>query len=129
MLKHITWQQFLLAATLLTFLWYVAVMLLLYRKELKNFLTGKKNIAERNAEPPPNQTEEAVLPEENGNLEQDLMGKAKLPEGISIMGMDELRFKGKDDDKDRQFGNIPDLLEEMKQVFQIGVATFKARQI
>ncbi|MEH6308701.1 MULTISPECIES: hypothetical protein [Olivibacter] len=118
MLKHITWQEFLLAATLLTFLWYISVILLLFRKELKRLLTGKKHGAEKR---PHSGTKENDLDtEQTESVDDDLMGKTKLPEGMSVMGMDEFSFRKRDEEhKEKMLGNIPDLLEEMKQLFQI----------
>jgi len=118
MLKHITWQEFLLAATLLTFLWYIGIILLLFRKELKSLLTGKKHGAENGAS---NRTKEDELNVEQAeSMDDDLMGKAKLPEGMSIMGMEEFSFRKRDEEhKEKMLGSIPDLLEEMKQLFQI----------
>ncbi|WP_130857932.1 hypothetical protein [Olivibacter jilunii] len=117
MLQHISWQQFLLAATLLTFLWYIGVILLLYRKELKNFLTGKKSKTEER-KPEESRKETESLPVQSE--EDTLMGTPRLPEGLNLMEMDKLSFAPKKaQQKEKMLGALPDLLEEMKQLFQI----------
>ncbi|MFD2965408.1 MULTISPECIES: hypothetical protein [Olivibacter] len=118
MLKQITWQEFLLAATLLTFLWYISIILLLFRKELKRLLTGKKHGAENGVR---NGTKEDDLDAEQAkSVDDNLMGKTKLPEGMSVMGMEEFSFRKRDEEqKEKMLGSVPDLLEEMKQLFQI----------
>uniref|UniRef100_F4C123 Uncharacterized protein n=1 Tax=Sphingobacterium sp. (strain 21) TaxID=743722 RepID=F4C123_SPHS2 len=118
MLKHITWQEFLLAATLLTLLWYISIILLLFRKELKRLLTGKKHGVEKRTHSVTKEDELNV--EQTESVDDDLMGKAKLPEGMSTMGMEEFSFRKRDEEhKEKMLGSIPDLLEEMKQLFQI----------
>lgn len=113
MLQQITWHQFLVAAMVLTLIWYAGVILIFYRKELKAFLSGKKNTkAER--EPLLHRWDEDTLAEEQ---EDDLVGKPALPEGMSISAMDEISFA--DRHKELQQGEIPDVLEELKCVFSI----------
>lgn len=118
MLKHITWQEFLLATTLLTFLWYISIILLLFRKELKRLLTGKNHNFKEGARSRTKEDEPNAKQAESAD--DDLMGKAKLPEGMSTMGMEEFSFRKRDEEhRDKMLGSIPDLLEEMKQLFQI----------
>jgi len=53
-------------------------------------------------------------------LAGDLMGKAKLPEGMSSVGMEDIGFMDFDGrDVEDQQGLLPDLLEEIKNVFLI----------
>lgn len=113
MLQQITWYQFLVAALLLTLIWYAGIILIFYRKELQTFLSGNK-IQNSKTEPLPHRWDEETLEEEP---EDDLVGKPALPEGMSMAAMDEISFA--DRHEEQQQGENPDILEELKSVFSI----------
>ena len=117
MLQQFTWQQFLVATLVLTLIWYLAVILIFYRKELIAFLSGKKLIIQGN-EPLPHRWEKGVetLGEEN---EEELMGKSKMPEGMDNVGMSGFGFVSGEDAIEQQVGLVPDVLEEIREVFAI----------
>ena len=116
MLQQFSWQQFLVAIAVLTLIWYLAVILIYYRKELKAFLKGNPS-EQSNQEPLPHNWDEYVddLPDET---EDDVMGRSKLPEGVSVMDMEELQFS-EPDSKVEKLGLVSDVIEEIKLIFKI----------
>lgn len=117
MLQQFTWQQFLVATLVLTFLWYVAVILIFYQKELQAFLSKGK---QKGDVPLPHRWEKGVdelLPETEDEPEDELMGKSKLPEGMSSVGTDSFGFARRADDREQQVGLVPDVLQEIKEAF------------
>lgn len=115
MLQHITWQQFLIALLVIAVIWYVTVILLFYRKELKRILSGRP-IGEKSENPLQHRWEQEFDPMEQ-EAEDHLMGKSKLPEGVSVIDAEQIRFA--DDLKQQKLGLIPDVIEEIKIVFQM----------
>jgi len=138
MLQHFTWHQFLLAALILSLIWYTGVILLFYRSSLKDLLTDR---AKRPISPEPlkHSWEEDFEEQESAIDEDEFMGKAAVPEGLSTLSMADFGFAPKVDpvsneqvtgqrahfdqrDEDAwltQLGLIPDLLEELKSIFYI----------
>lgn len=116
MLQQFTWQQFLVAISILTLIWYSSVILLFYRKELKALLKGKSPNDENNAPLPHHWDKkvDALEPEAVDNL----IGKSKLPDGVSIIGMDEIQFAD-EDSKMQLLGLVSDVIEEIKTIFNI----------
>lgn len=117
--KTFTWQQFLIAAVILSGIWYLVVLPLLYRRKLKEWLgeKGKKP----DLRPAHRDWDEELddLPEEEDN---DLLGKPKMPEGITRVGMNMFGFApdlADDESRERQQGLVPDALEELKSIFHI----------
>lgn len=117
MLEQFTWQQFLIAALILSILWYIAVVLLYYRRDIAKF-KPKKNT--RQPERLQREWEEEL---EDEPEEERLMGRTREPEGVSSVPMEALRFAPKaedpDEQRDTQLGIIPDVLEELKGIFRI----------
>lgn len=122
MLQEFTWQYFLIAVLVLTLIWYVGILLIFYRKELFGlFGHRKKDIANtfRDTEPLPHRWEKGVekLDDEE---EKELMGKAKLPEGMMLIGSTDFGFGGsKATAKEQQLGLVPDLLQDIRQLFKV----------
>lgn len=120
MLAQFTWQQFLLAALILTVLWYIAVVLLYYRKDISRFKPKRNRLPKRFR-----REWDEELEEESGEdpQEEALMGGTRQPEGVSTLPMEELRFAPKEEDpheyRDTQLGTVPDVLEELKTIFSI----------
>lgn len=116
MLQQFSWQQFLVAIAVLTLIWYASVILLFYRKELTAFLKGKPPEDPAN-KPLPHRWEDRVdeLPAAG---EDELMGKSKMPEGVSVIDMEELQFS-EPDDKTEKLGLVSDIIEEIKLIFKI----------
>jgi hypothetical protein len=124
MLHYFTWHAFLVAALILTLTWYAVIILLFYRKELNDFLSGNRPLA---MQPEPlnhawdEDSEEAPLADE-----ETLIGKPVMPEGMSRLSMSQFGFAPnfketaiEDEDKETALGLIPDVLEELKSIIHI----------
>lgn len=116
MLTQFTWQQFLVAISVLSLVWYCSIILLFYRKELKRILSGKP-LKESRADPLPHRWEDKVDHLEPA-AEEPLMGKAKLPDGVSVVEMDEIQFADPEM-KTQRLGLIPDVIQEIKVILDI----------
>jgi hypothetical protein len=113
---HFTWQQFGMAAIGFILIWYAIVLLLYFRKEIKAFLSR----------PPGGKTDRLIPKEDTGVLQHvwerdgfmddDLVGDAAEPEGVSTHSWNSFGFTGKTKQKteDELLGLIPDALEEIK---------------
>lgn len=116
MLQQFSWQQFLVAIAVLTPIWYVAVILLFYRKELIAFLTG--NSPDYSDHESLAHHWEEKVDELSNEIEDDLMGKAKMPVGVSVIDMEELQFR-ESEEKTEKVGLVSDVIEEIKLIFKI----------
>lgn len=119
MLQQFTWQHFLVAAMVLTVIWYAAVFLIFYRRGFSG-LFGKRN-AVTGSERLPHKWEKGVdrLAETDDRAEPELMGKSRLPDGVSRVTLEEIRFAGNGDEKQQQVGLVPDVIQEIKEVFSL----------
>lgn len=92
-----TWQQFLIAALVLTVAWYITIGLLYFRKELSGLRKPEK-----------------LKKDWEDELEDggDLMGEAAAVPGMDTVEMSEISFMP----KEQQLGIIPDILEEFKSI-------------
>lgn len=90
MLHQFTWQQFLIAALILTFSWYLAMVLLYFRDKISDlFVRRCKN------KPPERlkcEWEEELEESSEEAFEQNLIGNRALPEGVNDVGMDQFAF-------------------------------------
>ncbi|OYD46366.1 hypothetical protein CHU00_06660 [Sphingobacterium cellulitidis] len=116
MLAQFTWQDFLIAALILSLLWYVGIMLIYFRGKIPKFGNQQKRSA-----PTPGERKPEEEPEDG-----ELIGRTREPDGVSSVGMEELRFAPRsepdddpDDYRDTQLGDVPDVLEELKRIFSI----------
>lgn len=122
MLQQFSWQDFLIAALIFFLVWYAAILLLFYRTQLTAFFSG----GAKARQPQPLQKEWAdELSEDN------LLGSPVLPDGVSEVEMNSFSFTPKtpaaetdkendgDAHRDEQLGLIPDVLEELKSIFNI----------
>lgn len=114
MLQQFTWQQFLVAALILSLVWYMAIVLLYFREELKNlFKGGNKHDYPKERLP---RDWESELEDES----DDLMGEPVKPEGVSTVSTSDFSFGSKQEAlKESQLGLIPDVMEELKGIFRI----------
>jgi hypothetical protein len=120
--KSFTWQQFLVAALVLSSIWYLVVLPLLYRKQLKVWLErkGKK----QSVEPLRRDWDEELEEEPEAGAEDELIGKSKLPEGMSRLDMNMFGFapdvqEDEDESRELQQSLVPDVIEELKSIFHI----------
>ncbi|WEK20428.1 MAG: hypothetical protein P0Y49_04655 [Candidatus Pedobacter colombiensis] len=140
MLFPFTMQQFLIAAVLLSLVWYAGVFLWFNRRRGLGLQLGGTggSRARAGSEAKARTKLRAALPGRGSGVvmgqedfdEAELMGKVKLPEGMELIRSDELRFADSVEgasaaggqgllDRDDQLGLIPDVLEEIKEVFGI----------
>lgn len=98
LLSNFSWQDFLLAAVVLSLLWYAGLWLLFYRK--------KQLVSDA---PLPHGWESQVDVLEGG--EDDLMGKPALEHGVSVMDAEDFSFGVPEEAK---LGVLPDVQEEIK---------------
>ena len=118
MLHQFTWQQFLVAAFILSLIWYGVVILLFYRKKIERFLNREQ--AHEFPEPLKREWDEDF--EDEMANEESLMGQPRLPEGVSRVGMGDFGFapkKVKTEQREMALGIVPDVLEELKRIFHI----------
>ena len=119
MLQQFTWQTFLVATAVLTMLWYLGVILLFYRRELLRLL-GKSKAGPVNefktSGPLPHRWESGVE-RLNEEAEDGLIGSTKLPEGMDMVGTEDFGFAPGADEKEQQIGLVPDVLQEIREVF------------
>jgi len=138
--KHCTWQQFLVAATILTAVWYAVVILIFYRKRAWDILKSKQQPEIQGG--PLKHAWEDDYEEMPADEEDDLIGKSVLPEGMTRVSMNMFGFAPKlaagtsapdqenegilrdnqpesDDSRQMQQGLVPDVMEELKKIFYI----------
>lgn len=140
MLQQFSWQEFLIALGILALVWYVVVLLVFYRKELKGLLSGvvwrpgaesSGLVASGTAPPLPHRWQSGVEQfsgpdpdEEVLNPVADLMGKSRFPEGMSSVSVDQVSFSFPEQDAasrevEDQQGLVPDVLQDIKEVFGV----------
>lgn len=96
-LQHFSWQELLVVFLVFSIAWYVAVLLLYYRRELLTFFNSKMIVssgaasqrtveADKRISTSPADTDAIV------NELPEVMGKSRLPEGMSIISADLIRF-------------------------------------
>ncbi len=122
MLQQFTWGQFLLASFLLSFLWYVMVLVSFYRAELGRLFSG--GVDRGSGEALSHRWEKGVevLDEksevaERASVSEGVMGKSALPAGMEVMGMGKLAFAGSSDGRYEQVGMVADVIQELKLIF------------
>lgn len=117
MLQGFSTLQFMVVLLALVLVWYGGVLLFFYLKRKQRQLDVGN--AAKQAGRVASRGQQNTGPAGAGiPLSDDLMGKAKLPEGMSSVGMEEIGFvdlEGRD--VEDQQGLVPDLLEEIKNVF------------
>ncbi|MEQ7801306.1 hypothetical protein ABDJ41_16045 [Pedobacter sp. ASV1-7] len=112
MLQVFTWQEFLIAALVLSVLWYAGVGLLFYRGEILGFLSGRGKSSEPLAHSWQDQVDE---------LELDLMGGVAGESGVSVLEADEFSFVPRESvDRDLDpLGDLADVQDEIKGICSV----------
>ncbi len=118
MFYSFTWQQFLIAALVLTSTWYAAVLLLFYRSRVQSLFLKKEKSSPIKQEPVPHIWDEDDEFEEF-NEEESLIGESKLPEGVLSVPLTGFSFAEPANPVEDRLGLVPDILEEVKHVFSI----------
>lgn len=95
-LQHFSWQGFLVFFLVISFLWYAAVLLLFYRKSLLTFFNSKFLVSDivlqRSAVPDRKIGGVSAAVDTTDASEPEVMGKSRLPEGMSLISADLIRF-------------------------------------
>lgn len=121
MLHQFTWEQFAIAAVIFLLIWYLGVFIYCRRKRSGNFsdFIGASHPEKLRQE------WEADL-DDDSETDDDLIGRQALPEGVSEVSMHMLGFAPKvdekrasEDERYQQLEVIPDVLEELKRIFNI----------
>jgi hypothetical protein len=121
MLHQFTWQHFLIAALIFLLIWYLAVFFYCHRKSSGKFFTSLKR------QQPEKLTREWDADfDDDSETDDDLIGRQALPDGVSEVSMHMLGFAPKadenrpsEDERYHQLGVMPDVLEELKRIFNI----------
>ena len=129
MLKGLTWEQFCWFSAVLGFLWYGAVVLLCYRREVLA-LFGARPVGLAGSGRGAGVIGTGSLGKKASiggsglgdavELEVDsLMGKPVLPVGVSVLGMDQVAFVAGPSvvDPGEQVGLVADVVEDLKGIF------------
>ncbi|NQX42339.1 hypothetical protein SAMN05421820_11159 [Pedobacter steynii] len=113
MLEAFTWQQFLIAALILSVVWYVGVGLLYYKTEISNFLSGEKG---KSSEPLPHGWQNKV-----DTLEDNLIGASVQEHGVSIVEADDFSFLPRElaSSELDPLGELADVQQEIKSICAI----------
>lgn len=117
---------------MLSLCWWAAVLLLFFRRELGVWFGGSSGAGSTLAGAGSGNLGSSRLPHrwENGvesfdggeplaPVSDDLMGKTKMPEGMSMVASGDFGFAVGDGSREEQVGLVPDVLEELKSVFQV----------
>lgn len=117
MLQEFTWQQFLVAAMVLSLLWYLGGWFFWLRRRSRGTGVGT---AKSSRVVPELLSSVGGRPLPEKVQADDLMGKPRLPAGMELLSGSELGFAGADGTAGRsdQLGLVPDLLEELKLLFR-----------
>lgn len=114
MLKAFSWQDFLLAATILSLLWWLGIYLCFFWKK------GGGIAGSGAASALPHSWENQV-----DDLDNGLMGKPVLEHGVSVVEAEDFSFGGSemedagDSAKLEQLGDLADVQQEIKEVCRI----------
>lgn len=124
MLEQFTWQQFLIAALVLSLIWYAVLILLFYRKKIIDAIQKKRMSGGPRIQSSYNPREQKKTESSSEEDRDALIGKTALPDGVTEVGMDLYSFAPKEDadpdaDKVARLGLVPDVLEEIKTVITI----------
>lgn len=120
MLQQFSWTTFLIFFAVLSALWYLALLLTVFRKDAIAFLSGSA------ADPSIISVGDTESEKQADPAEQEIMGKSKMPEGLEVVSMGALSFSVGDhsayndeDLKSEQLGLVPDVIQELKEIFGI----------
>ena len=121
MLHQFTWQQFVIAAVIFLLIWYLGVFIYCRRKS-----SGKFSDSIGANHPEKLRREWEADFDDDSESDDDLIGRPVLPEGVSEVSMHMLGFAPKmdadrasEDERYIQLGAMPDVIEELKRIFNI----------
>ena len=121
MLQQFSWTTFLIFFAVLSALWYLALLLTVFRSDAIAFLSGSPSSRSTNSVGDAGSAEKQADP-----ADHEIMGKSKMPEGLEVVSMCALSFSVGDqsayndeDLKSEQVGLVPDVIQELKEIFGI----------
>lgn len=121
MLQQFSWGQFLIAAALLSVLWYLFVVVLFYRHQLKAFLgIDSDEFNGREVQGSLGKACKVGLRDDEIEREVDaaLMGSSRLPDGVEVKSSGQVSFSALEGNgKYDQVGLVADVVQELKLVF------------
>ncbi|WP_222537049.1 hypothetical protein [Pedobacter polysacchareus] len=95
-LQYFSWQGVLVVFLVFSIVWYAAVLLLFYRKDLSVFFNSKILASSIPLQQPASADKKvgvvSVEIDTADDREAEIMGKSRLPEGMSIISADLIRF-------------------------------------
>ncbi|WP_316778751.1 hypothetical protein [Pedobacter antarcticus] len=95
-LQHVSWQELLIVVLVFSIAWYIAVLLLFYRRDLLAFFHFKMKVSSvpshRSAEVGKTLQRSLQKKYTAGDELPEVMGKSRLPEGMNIISADLIRF-------------------------------------
>lgn len=95
-LQHFSWQGVLVVFLVFSIAWYALVLLLFYRKDLSVFLNSKILPSSISLQQPASADKKVGLVpvdiDTADDREAEIMGKSRLPEGMSVISADLIRF-------------------------------------
>lgn len=127
MFQEFTWQQFLVAAMVLSVIWLLGVWLIYWRPLSTGGLNGGKRNGTHDSEDalPHSWQEEVDVLDPLGATDDGLMGKPALEHGVSVLEADEFSFaqverrdRGERGESDL-LGDLADAQEEIKGICRI----------
>ncbi|MXV50422.1 hypothetical protein GS399_05505 [Pedobacter sp. HMF7647] len=121
MLREFSWQQFLVSAVVLSLLWYGGLIALYYRRELAGLLRSGRFLPDRPPLRLPERERSVALKKEGSAgtaAVPEVMGKPKLPDGVSRVSASDLCFVSEEERRVDQLGLVADVLEELKTIFR-----------
>lgn len=120
MLHQFSWTNFLVFFAVLSAIWYLALLLTVYRRDAVAFVSGSTNA------PLAISAKESKVEVIDDSSAEEIMGKSKLPDGLAVVSMGALNFSVSgdsayraEDHKSDQLGLVPDVLQELKEIFAI----------
>jgi hypothetical protein len=121
MLQQFSWKTFLIYSAVLTALWYIGLLFTVYRREALAIILGSGLPPSAIAKP-----EADVAQSGTTGMETEIMGSSRMPEGLEVVSMGALSFSAPEDQaldaagaKSEQLGLIPDVLQELREIFGI----------
>jgi len=128
-LHPFSWQQFLVAALVLTLIWYALIGALYFRREIADLFSGRPRAVLGDARLGAGLSSGLRVVAGEEEEPDSLLGAPRDPEGFASVPMHQFSFAGgssssvvqvlEEDEREAQLGLVPDLLEELKEIFYL----------
>lgn len=121
MLQQFSWTTFLVFFASVSALWYLTLLLTVFRKDAIAFLSGAASKS-----PIVSVSDTTSCEKQPDSPEQEIMGKSRMPDGLEGVSMAALSFSASGDsafendhNQSDQLGLVPDVLQEIKEIFGV----------